>query len=104
MQKEIFSWGGDICLVKQYEKTNTRISRTEEVCNQNGQTHSNNSSPICQRINCLSVFDYFVGLARKGLTSEKGVRSVIELDKSIQFSDEEKFTRAEICRRWSVSE
>ena len=34
---------------------------------QNGQTHSNNSSPNCQRIVC--VFDHFVGLALKGLTS-----------------------------------
>ena len=29
---------------------------------QNGQTHSNNSSPT----NCLSVFDHFVGLPLKG--------------------------------------
>ena len=34
---------------------------------QNGQTYSNNSSAKLPT-NCLSVFDHFVGLARKGLT------------------------------------
>ena len=42
------------------------INQLSEMVKQNGQTHSNNSSTICRRIEC----DHFVKLALKGLICE----------------------------------
>ena len=44
--------------------------------------HSNNSSATCGRINCLSVFDHFVGLAYKGLKGTNGKKGCLTLMKS----------------------
>ena len=49
---------------------------------QNGQTHSNNSSAICQQI--VSVFDHFVGLALKGLSFE--VDGMVQNNKKMNIS------------------
>ena len=50
------------------------MSTSQAPTPQNGQIHSNNLSVSNLPANCLSVFDHFVKMARKGLSISKSFK------------------------------